>query len=70
MDIEGAELDALKGAKETVIKYKPKLAICLYHQNCDFYNIPLYLKSIVPEYKFYFDHFTLNTWSSILFCKI
>lgn len=70
LDIEGAELDALKGAKETIVKYKPKLAICLYHQNSDFYNIPVYLKSIVPEYKFYFDHFTLNTWSSILFCKI
>ena len=70
LDIEGAELDALNGAKETIIKYKPKLAICLYHQNSDFYNIPLYINSIVPEYKFYFDHFALNNWSSILFCKI
>lgn len=70
LDIEGAELDALNGAKETIIKYRPKLAICLYHQNSDFYNIPLYLNSIVPEYKFYFDHFALNNWSSILFCKV
>lgn len=70
LDIEGAELDALNGAKKTITKYKPKLAVCLYHQNCDFYNIPLYLKELAPEYKFYFDHFSLNNWSSVLFCKI
>ena len=60
MDIEGAEMSALKGAKETIDKYKPKLAICLYHSLCfyhvpleDYWNIPLYLHRLVPEYSFY-----------------
>lgn len=52
MDIEGAELDSLKGASEIIRKYKPKLAICIYHMPLDFYEIPVFLKSLVPEYRF------------------
>lgn len=53
MDIEGSELDALKGARNTLIQKRPKLAICLYHKNQDMWEIPLYLKEVVPEYNFY-----------------
>ena len=53
MDIEGMELASLKGAEKTIKKYKPKLAICIYHKNEDLWEIQNYLKSIVPEYKFY-----------------
>lgn len=52
MDIEGAELDTLRGAAQTIKKYKPKLAICIYHRVLDFYEIPMFLKSLVPDYKF------------------
>ena len=52
MDIEGSELDALEGAKEIIKKQKPKLAICVYHLPFDFYEIPKFIKSLVPEYKF------------------
>ena len=53
LDIEGAELEALKGAAGTIQRNRPKLAICLYHKPGDLFEIPLYLKSLVPEYKFY-----------------
>jgi FkbM family methyltransferase len=52
-DIEGAELDALAGAQKTIEAIKPKLAVCLYHLPDDLWNIPLYLKSRYPFYKFY-----------------
>jgi FkbM family methyltransferase len=54
MDIEGYELLAMKGASETIKKFKPVLIICLYHKGQDFFEIPKYLKEIVPEYKFLF----------------
>jgi len=53
MDIEGAELPALRGAKETILRYKPRLAICIYHSDQEMLSIAEYIHSIVPEYKLY-----------------
>jgi len=69
MDIEGAELNALKGAKATIMKNKPRLAICIYHKPEDLYEIPEYLLSIVPEYKFWIRHYTSNNWETVLYAK-
>lgn len=53
MDIEGAEVGALKGAAEMIKRRKPKLAICLYHKLTDMWEVPLLIKSLVPEYQLY-----------------
>lgn len=59
MDIEGAELAALKGAAKTIRKHKPKLAISVYHQPDDLITIPSYIQSLNPDYAFYLDYFTI-----------
>lgn len=59
MDIEGAELSALKGAAETIRRYKPKLAISAYHKPDDLVLIPKYIKSLNPNYQFYLDYYTI-----------
>ncbi|GHT93857.1 hypothetical protein FACS1894116_06770 [Betaproteobacteria bacterium] len=53
MDIEGAEVDALKGARGVITQYKPKLTICLYHRLTDMWVIPHLIKEMVPEYRFW-----------------
>lgn len=58
MDIEGAEMGALRGAEELIRRRRPDLAICVYHSISDLYEIPLYIHSIVPEYQLYLRHHT------------
>lgn len=53
MDIEGAELASLKGCEKTIVKNRPKLAICIYHKKEDLWEIPQYISSIVKDYRFY-----------------
>lgn len=53
MDIEGSELNALKGAKHTIKNHCPILAICVYHKKEDLITIPQYIKSLCPNYKLY-----------------
>lgn len=50
-DIEGYEYKMLLGASESIRKWRPRLAVCIYHNAVDFYSIPLLIKSLVPEYK-------------------
>ena len=73
MDIEGAELDALKGAINTIKTFKPKLAICIYHKPEHFYEIPTFIKSIVPEYKIWLlnNESPIDFWNGTkVFCKV
>ncbi|MBR1646464.1 MAG: FkbM family methyltransferase [Selenomonadaceae bacterium] len=52
MDVEGAELDILKGAAVTIAKYKPILALSAYHKLDDFWTLMNFVKSIRPDYEF------------------
>jgi len=54
MDIEGAEYNAVLGAKKTIETQKPVLIISLYHTGRDFFEIPKLLKQWVPSYQFRF----------------
>lgn len=67
MDIEGAELNALKGAQRTIIKNRPRLAICVYHKRDDICDIPEYILSLVPEYRFYMRHYATDVSETVLY---
>lgn len=70
MDVEGAELATLQGAEKLIKRNTPKLAICLYHKPEDLFDIPMYLKSIVPEYKFKIRHHGSFLHDTILYAYV
>lgn len=53
MDVEGSELKALQGAENTIRKFRPKLAVCVYHKLEDLIEIPEYIYQLCPDYRFY-----------------
>ncbi len=58
MDIEGSELEALKGAAKVIREISPALAICVYHKREDLITIPQYIRSLVGEgvYDYYIGY--------------
>lgn len=67
LDVEGTELDVLNGATETIKKYKPKMAVSVYHKPDDIISIPLFLRDFLPEAKFYLRHFGDSFAETVLF---
>jgi len=67
LDAEGAELDVLKGAKETIEKFKPKLAISVYHKGDDIVAISLLLHELLKDANFYLSHKNYTWNETVLF---
>lgn len=67
MDIEGAEMEALKGAESIIKSQKPKLAICVYHKEQDMTEIPIFIKKLVPEYKLFMRHYSNDAGETVLY---
>lgn len=67
MDIENAEMQALMGAENTLLKYRPQLAISIYHSDEQFYGIPVYLKKLLKNYQFRLAHYGNRKVDSMLY---
>jgi FkbM family methyltransferase len=67
-DIEGYEIPLIIGASESIRKYRPRIAICIYHRLTDVIEIPLLLRKLVPEYHMAVRHHSLSQDESVLYC--
>lgn len=67
LDIEGAEQDAIDGAKETIKRYKPILAICVYHKAEDWYKIPEKVLEIESDYDIYLRHYMEGIFETVMY---
>lgn len=64
---EGNELAVVKGAAELIKKNKPIVAVSIYHNLKELVNIPIILRSLVPEYRLYMRHYSSGTSESVLY---
>jgi FkbM family methyltransferase len=67
MDIEGSEIRAIKGAVQTIGKFKPNLAISVYHDVSHLTEAYELISKIYPAYTFYLRHYTEGYTETVLF---
>ena len=68
-DIEGCEQEMLQGARATIQRHHPKLALAIYHSIHDLLDIPLLVHEMNPDYRLYIRHwnFENSPWEILLY---
>ena len=56
LDVEGAETDVLKGAVNTLTRFRPKLQISIYHTPSDIFSLPLLIADMLDNYVYFVGH--------------
>ncbi len=67
LDVEGAEFKALQGAKQLIHRTRPVLAISLYHCPKDLWELPLTLRAMCEDYRFYIRQHHFNSFDCVLY---
>ncbi len=67
MDIEGAELDALEGARRSIQTHHPILSICVYHKQNDLWRIPLFIHALVEDYRLFLRPHDVDGWQLVCY---
>jgi len=67
-DIEKAELAAIEGGMSSILKFRPKLAVSVYHGNQYLDVIPFLINNL-PNYNFYLETHTIHSEEAVLYCS-
>ena len=69
MDIEGSEYEALCGAKKTIERDHPKLAVCVYHKNEDLIRLFNLIRSFKgsENYRYYLRHHSNRLTETVMY---
>ncbi|WP_285906106.1 FkbM family methyltransferase [Pseudodesulfovibrio pelocollis] len=67
LDVEGAELPALDGARRTIEAHRPQLAVCIYHLKEDFFRLPLILRDRLDGYVYRLGHYSHGLHETVLY---
>ncbi len=70
LDIEGSEHVALAGAVNTIRRFRPRMAICLYHRPHDLFALPQLVRQIESRYELHIDHYTLYEQETVLYARV
>jgi FkbM family methyltransferase len=67
LDIEGAELEAIEGARKVIARDRPVIAVCVYHRQNHLWQIPLLIQSIVGGYDYYLRPYNEEGWDLVCY---
>lgn len=67
LDVEGAECAALEGARRHIIENHPKLAVCVYHNQSDFWRVPEIVLGLRADYNIYLHHYSEGVLETVMY---
>jgi hypothetical protein len=67
LDVEGAEPDALLGARGTIGAHGPVIAVCVYHRQDHLWRIPLMLREWRDDYAFFLRPHNEEGWDLVCY---
>jgi hypothetical protein len=53
---------------ETINRFRPQLAVSIYHKVDHIWDLPIFLMSRLPEYHFFIDIYSFERFEIILYC--
>lgn len=65
LDIEGAEPEALRGARQVLRRDRPQVAVCIYHRKEHLVEIPLLLAELLPDCVHRLGHYSCSFWDTV-----
>ncbi len=68
LDVEGAEMRVLNGATETIRRFRPRLAISVYHRPKDILEAFEFCQANLQEARYYLRQYTEGTDEIVLYC--
>ncbi len=69
MDIEGAEYEALMGAKKLIMENRPRMAISVYHKFEDFVTLADLVLSMHPDYQIAYRHYGFDDLETVMYVE-
>lgn len=67
LDVEGAEQEALLGARRKIGSCRPKMAVALYHRADDLWRLPTLIEALGGAYHFSIRHYSQTVDDSIVY---
>lgn len=68
MDIEGSEPATIEGGSKTIVRFRPKMAVCVYHAPDHLWSIPLQLAKLLPDSRFTLRTYVADGWDCVCYC--